>query len=57
MFTKDQMVVLTHGKSSCVERLLLNAWQKHKKRFSVIITQHESLAKAGAAGSDEYAKP
>ncbi|CDJ59673.1 translation initiation factor eIF-2B subunit alpha, putative, partial [Eimeria maxima] len=43
MFTKDQMVVLTHGRSSCVERLLLNAWLNHKKRFIVIITQQETL--------------
>ncbi|OEH79917.1 eukaryotic initiation factor- alpha subunit [Cyclospora cayetanensis] len=54
MFTKDQMVVLTHGQSSCVERLLCNAWTKHKKRFSVIITQHESAAASGGAfGNDE----
>lgn len=53
MFTKDQMVVLTHGLSSCVERLLCNAWQKHKKRFRVIITQHESVASPGGVGNDE----
>ncbi|PFH32319.1 putative eukaryotic initiation factor-2B, alpha subunit [Besnoitia besnoiti] len=41
MFTKDQMVVLTHGRSSCVEKLLKDAWEKHKKRFSVIVTRHE----------------
>ncbi|ESS29648.1 putative eukaryotic initiation factor-2B, alpha subunit [Toxoplasma gondii RUB] len=41
MFTKDQMVVLTHGRSSCVEKLLRDAWVKHKKRFSVIVTRHE----------------
>ncbi|CDJ47547.1 translation initiation factor eIF-2B subunit alpha, putative [Eimeria brunetti] len=54
MFTKDQMVVLTHGRSSCVEKLLCNAWKKHKKRFVVIITQHETLAKGGGLANDEY---
>ncbi|KAL8439974.1 hypothetical protein Efla_004762 [Eimeria flavescens] len=53
VFTKDQMVVLTHGQSSCVERLLVNAWEKHKKRFSVIITQQEGVVAAGGVGNDE----
>lgn len=41
MFTKDQSVILTHGRSSCVEMLLKNAWRKHQKRFSVIVTRQE----------------
>lgn len=41
MFTRDESVILTHGRSSCVEMLLKNAWRKHQKRFSVIVTHQE----------------
>ncbi|CDJ44276.1 translation initiation factor eIF-2B subunit alpha, putative, partial [Eimeria tenella] len=41
------MRVLTHGRSSCVETLLRNAWVNHKKRFEVFITQQDSAAADG----------
>lgn len=42
MFSKDQMLVLTHGRSSCVEKLLTCAWKIHKKRFSVLVTEADA---------------